>query len=102
MPKPHECACKWPVCPVCGDAGQGEWYIPDDPVRKELNQLELVINHAINNQTRGRIGKAVGRNRFCRTGYYRNALPGEIKDSKRAYPIEPPDYDKIKGYFNLK
>jgi hypothetical protein len=97
MTKPHDLSCDVDACPVCGRPGEGVEYMPvpeDRPVHP--NQLEFVVNHCINGQAGGTVNTAVKRNRFCRTGIYRDAEKGEIITSQRSHPHNPPDWRKIK------
>lgn len=101
MPPPSEMTCYVPACPVCGKPGEGAEYKASDPYLASKYMLEFVVNHSINDQTKGR-QKDTSRNNFCYTGYVRKALPAEIQPSWRASPTSRPDWIHIRKQLEKK
>jgi hypothetical protein len=99
--KPSEMACDVPVCPVCGKPGEGVEYKASDPYLAAKYMLEFIVNHSINDQTKGR-QKDSTRNNFCYTGYVRRASDDEIQPGWRASPTSPPDWPHIKKELEKK
>lgn len=94
--KPSEVTCYVDDCPICGKPGEGLEYKALDPDLAKQYYVEFVVNHSVNDQTRGR-AKDVTRNNFCYTGYTRQSLPEERIFTWHASPIHRPDWLHIRS-----
>jgi len=72
-------------CPYDNRSGWLEWYLPED--RNDRTHLQLAVNHGLGNRFR--------RNDFHYVLIFRDALPGEIQQSYRAYPEIAPEASLI-------
>lgn len=99
--KPSEVSCYVDECPICGKEGKGVEYKASDPYWAEKYYVEFVVNHSINEQTKG-IKKDTSRNDFCYTGHLRKTDPEERDYTWRATPKDPPNWPFIKEELRKK
>lgn len=91
MPKPSEVSSDVPECPICNLPGEAVWYKHSDPYLASKYMMECVVNHAINDQTKGK-QKDEKRNDMCWLGESRQAEEDERDYTWHANPKTAPDW----------